>query len=82
LGAVNVLHVKGVSVSIPLFKVDEKGVVSVINLGEAIEKFVNEQLKPVRIIAVHISEIPDPSINIGGVCGKKAIVTIIYEAGV
>jgi hypothetical protein len=79
---VSAVKVKGVSVSIPLFKVDDKGVVGVVNLGEAIEKFVNEQLKPVRIHLIHVSEYPDPSINIGGVCGKKAVVTIVYEAGV
>jgi len=82
LSGIKPLKVKGVSVSVPLFKADEKGVVSVVNLGEAIERLINEELKPVRIHLIHISEYPDPSINIGGVCGKKAIVTIVYEAGV
>jgi hypothetical protein len=74
------LAVKGVSVSIPLFRLEEDGKIGVVNLGEAIERLINEQLKPTRIIAVHINEVPDPSINIGGAYGKKAIVTIIYEA--
>ncbi|MEM2386034.1 MAG: hypothetical protein QXO67_03525 [Candidatus Bathyarchaeia archaeon] len=74
------LKVRGVSVSIPLFRVEEDGKVGVINLGEAIEKLINEQLKPVRIHLIHVVEYPDPSINIGGVSGKKAVVTVIYEA--
>ena len=76
------LKVKGFSVSIPLFRVEPDGTVGVINLGEALEKLINEQLKPLRIITVHITEIPDPSINVGGVTGKKAVCTVIYEEAV
>ena len=72
------MRVKGVSVTIPLFKVQEDGKVGVVNLGEAVEQLINEKLKPTQIIAVHVAEIPDPSINIGGVSGKKAIVTVVY----
>jgi len=61
--------------------VERDGKIGVINLGEAVEQLINLKLKPSRVHAVHITEIPDPSINIGGVYGKKAVVTIIYESG-
>ncbi|MDI6905660.1 MAG: hypothetical protein QMD13_09310 [Candidatus Bathyarchaeia archaeon] len=77
-----VSEVKGTSVTIPLLRVEPDGTVGIINLGEALQKLINERFKPVKIHLLHITEIPDPSINIGGVPGKKAIVTIIYEPAV
>jgi len=73
------VRVKGKSFSIPLFRLEKNGKIGVINLGEAIEQLIKLKLKPTKIYAVHITEIPDPSMNIGGVHGKKAVVTIIYE---
>jgi len=73
-------QVKGKSVTIPEFRVLEDGKIGVVNLGEAIQEWINSELGPPdRIIALHISEIPDPSINVGGVQGRKAAVTVIYQ---
>jgi len=72
--------VKGKSVTIPEFRVLEDGKVGVVNLGEAIQEWVNRELGPPdRIIAIHVSEILDTSINVGGVQGRKAVVTVIYQ---
>lgn len=76
------IKVKGRSVTIPLFRVEPDGTVGVLNFGEALERLINEQLKPARMYLIHVTEIPDPSINVGGAPGKKAMVTIVYEEAV
>jgi len=55
------------------------GKIEALDLGLQIQTWINTELKPKKIITVHITEIPDRSINIGGMYGKKAVVTVIHE---